>query len=75
VDKDLANNLERVEGLLRAAKGALARNPDEAQRLLWQAQALARESISGGSEITLPGTLKGLARHRPHGPGYWREQA
>jgi hypothetical protein len=75
VDKELANNLERVEGLLRAAKGALARDPDRAQRLLNLAHAVAREGITGGGQVTLPRNLKGLSRHHPHGPGYWSEQA
>jgi hypothetical protein len=72
LDEETAKNLERVEGLLRAAKGALASDPDRAQRLLNQAHAVARESVTGGGQVTLPATLKGLSRLHPRPPGYWR---
>lgn len=70
MDEETARNLERIEGLLRAAKGELPKNPDEAERLLREAHSVAGETVKGDEQVTLPATLKGLSRYRPHSPGY-----
>jgi len=71
LDEETAQTLERVEALLARAKGAVSEDPDKARRLLAQAHGLAQGAVEGGAQITLPSTLAGLRRHRPHPRGYW----
>jgi hypothetical protein len=71
MDEETARNLERIEALLAAAKGAVDKDPARAQRLLNEAHAVARETVEVGDQVTLPATLEGLRRHQSHPRGYW----
>lgn len=74
MDVVLAERLEEIEGVLRAAKGA--RGEVERRALLAKGQALGREAVArNGGMLSVPPSVEALAAYRPHEPGFWRSQA
>jgi len=66
--------MERLEGLLRQAKGVAPKNRPRADALLQEAHMLARELAEQHRvDVTVPRTLNALMRWTAHQKGWWKE--